>query len=309
MLTLDHVQRYIDLGFVVHPCCPYDHHCTTPGKIPYSPFAAQHMPRWQSHQQFSVEKWQNWLDYNGEINIGFLCGSPSQLIAFDIDEQEGVKVLEHYSIPWRDGWRYETGRGFRILFRSRQRVVSRILAHGGHHIEVLGDGRQSVLPPSLHPGGKRYKWVDGYTPRNFEPPEFDAERLESDPAAAAGRPGTATAGTGNCLVTSDNESEDWARIIGNKIPEGGRNITMTKIAGHLLAPHATSAEEAMVWMNLLNAVMCDPPLPRSEVIALVKNISKSEATQVASGIREIKHIAAERGLSLDAARLVWENSS
>lgn len=292
-VTLDHVQRYRELGFIVHPCCPADHWCSSPGKIPFDPIIGHHMRYWQNHENSTIRDWKQWLDYNSDINIGFLCGQPSGIIGVDIDTQEGASILDYYKIPWRRTWRYETGRGFRLLFRRGGPCKSRVLSRDNHDLEILGDGRQSVLPPSQHAGGRQYRWVDGCTPRNCELSD-DTSWLEA----------TADRDTAESI---SSELEDWATLVNAQVFKGGRNNRMTKLAGHLLAPHSMTADEVLAWLINLNSRNCIPPLSMGELVKIVHSIGKSEAAQVASGEREIRRIMVERGLSEADARMVWQS--
>ena len=261
MITLSHVRRYQELGFVVHPLCSPEHRCQSPGKIPYDPVAGQHMGRWQDHGQFSEDQWQEWIDYDSEINIGFLCGSPSEILAIDIDDDGGRELLNELYPEWRRTWCYTTGKGLRVLFRTERRVQSRIFTRGDRSFEVLGDGRQSVLPPSLHPSGRRYEWLSGSSPRDCGL-SGDTGWLEQPDVHSGG---------------IDSELEEWAEFLKQRIPNGQRNNTMTRIAGHLLAPHYCTRQEAIVWLDLLNREMCKPPFPMKELETIVASIGKSEA--------------------------------
>lgn len=283
------VQRYIDLGFVIHPCCPADHKCQSPGKIPFDPIEGRHMSGWQTHTQFSLDQWQEWLDYDSSINIGFLCGSPSGLICLDIDNKEGEAIIDDCGIEgWRETWRYETGRGFRCLFRFREAATSTILSRGTGSIEVLGDGRQSVLPPSLHPNGRRYRWVGGLTPRSIRPVNGDNWARQLAPAGE---------------ITSDKE--DWIPQIQSDTQQGNRNTTMVRLAGHLMNPCPMPADEAYIWLQLYNKEHCKPPLPDREVRSIVSSIGKKEASQQAEKDREVRSLMTRYDLTYQQAETMW----
>lgn len=285
-------QRYIELGFVIHPCCPPDHKCQSPGKIPFDPIEGRHMTAWQTHTQFSMDQWQEWVDYESSINIGFLCGSPSGLLCLDIDSKEGEGILDESGVKqWRETWRYNTGRGFRCLFRDREKSISTIISRGDSSYEVLGDGRQSVLPPSVHPNGRRYAWVVGHTPRDGEP------------AGSEGWIGGVVSGGDGTSITSDRE--DWVKNIQTVTNHGNRNTTMVRLAGHLMNPCPMPAEEAYIWLDLYNQRYCKPPLPDREVRSIVNSIRKSEAGQQAERDREIRDIMQRHGLTYDEAATVW----
>jgi hypothetical protein len=291
MLSLSHVSRYMELGFVVHPCCPPSHRCQSPGKIPFDPVAGKHMTGWQSHEQFSEEQWQEWIDYDSEINIGFLTGYPSQLLCLDIDNEAGRRLLDELGIEeWQETWQYRTGRGFRCLFHHGEKSISRVVSRGDSHIEVLGDGRQSVLPPSVHPNGRQYHWVSGRTPRD-------------------GRARDAGGWLGHLIseetITSDKE--DWTKKIQLLAHEGERNTTMVRLAGHLMNPCPMPEEEAYLWLQMYNKYNCKPPLPDHEIRSIVNSISKKEASQQAQKDREVREIMKQYDLTYEEAETVWRS--
>jgi hypothetical protein len=59
----------------------------------------------------------------------------------------------------------EGRRGFTSLHRSAKPVASRdFRINGVVAVQILGEGKQTVLPPSIHPDtGKPYRWVDKYS--------------------------------------------------------------------------------------------------------------------------------------------------
>jgi len=285
---ISYVKRYQELGLVIHPCCPADHRCQSPGKIPFDPVEGKHMAGWQEHTQFSMEQWQEWIDYESSINIGFLCGSPSGLVCIDIDNKEGEGILDEAGIKeWQQTWRYTTGRGFRSLFRYGEKSISTVVSRGSAAFEVLGDGRQSVLPPSLHPNGRRYSWVSGSTPRDLNPASGEWVRGL----------------TPQCEITSDRE--DWERNIQTVTHQGNRNTALVRLAGHLLNPCPMPAEEAFIWLSLYNQKYCKPPLSDREIRSIVNSISKKEASQQAEKDREVRDLMQRYQLTYQEAETMW----
>ena len=291
---LDYVKRYVDLGFVVHPLCPPTHYCQSPGKIPFDPVAGRHMSKWQHHEQFSLQQWQEWLDYDSEINVGFLTGSPSGLVCLDIDDDEGMALIEELEIRCEDTWQYNTGRGLRVLFESPGHAPSGLISRGSASIEVLGDGRQSVLPPSVHPNGKQYHWVMGRSPKDG-PCSGDVGWLRF-----LGSSG------GDGLDGLNSDETDWASILGSAPQRGERNVKFTSIAGHLMSPGGGMSEgEAAFWLSLYNRTLPEP-MAESELTSIVRSIRRSEERTVQSGEREIKRLMVQYGCSRSDARTMWE---
>lgn len=281
------IKRYQELGFVVHPCCPHNHYCGSPGKIPYDPETRQHMEGWQAHAQFPLDKWEEWYDLEPEINVGFLCGSPSKLLCVDIDNTEGEELFcATVSGEDRRTWNYRTGKGSRFLYRVHGGGVrSARVSKGGHDYELLGDGRQSVLPPSIHPSGRRYEWVSEATPR--------ACRLLDAPSQLLIE--------GGDEITS--EEVDWEGVITATTSEGARNETLTRLAGHLLAPTAVSPEEVYLWLKLYSQAHCKPPLPEAEIKRIIKSIAAREHRAEVEFERKVREVMKEKKMTYVNAKV------
>ena len=279
MIPLAWVKRYQELGFIVHPCCPPDHRCQSPGKVPYDPYERQHMAGWQNHEQFTLEKWAEWLDLDSSINIGFLCGSPSKLVAVDIDSAAGEEMFRGtVSEEECRTWQFRTGKGWRFLYRmDRGGVRSARIARGDASVEILGDGRQSVLPPSVHPSGAEYAWVESASPRDCK--VYGAPDLIVLEEAS---------------ITS--EREDWQAKVEAATQEGTRNETLTRLAGHLLAPASVPADEVYLWLRLYSNANCKPPLSEAEIKMIVRSIQTRQERSDVQAELETRRLMREHNL-------------
>ena len=283
------IQRYRELGFVVHPCCPHDHWCNSPGKVPYDPLERKHMTNWSNHEPYSFEQWQEWIDHTPEINLGFLCGEPSNLVCVDIDSDEGERAFRGKATAEElKTWRFITGKGTRYLYRPPAgHVRPAKLAVGNTFIEILGNGRQSVLPPSMHPSGRRYTWAAGFSPKStrlLPAPSWillDTEEISS-------------------------ESEDWEEVVTSDTIEGTRNETLTRLAGHLLSPGGLPPGETFLWLKLYSDAHCHPPLDDKEIRSIVNSINGREQSEMARREREIKEIMKEQRKDRRTAEHLWE---
>lgn len=261
---LDAVPRYTQLGLVVHPCCPVNHICHSPGKVPYNLFTGQHLQEWTKHPQVTPTQWEAWKEEHEykDCNVGCLCGSPSGIIAVDIDSMEGREYLEQVilenSIKRLRTWQYTTGKGWRILYRYTGKFGSLKVGTQVSNFEVLGDGAQTVLPPSNHPNGNVYTWRDGYAPKDI-PLDVAPDWL-----------------VGLCPTSTQNIPDEWEEVHEEDVPKGNRNSFLTKLAGHLLAPRPLPASEVFLWLKLFNEKRCSPPLSDREIKQIVVSISKRE---------------------------------
>jgi hypothetical protein len=252
----------------------------------------EHLAKWQKHEQYPVTYWENWLDLEPDINIGFLTGRPSGLVGIDIDTDEGRLLLERDNNfkGWDTTWQYTTGKGLRTLYRVDRTgppIKSGIYTRRGAHLEILGCGRQTVLPPSMHPGGNKYAWVLPYTPRDITSPELWGDR---NPLQASS----------DALDGLNSDAEDWEETLAVTAPSGRRNDTLTRVIGHLMAPAPVPAGEALRWAMLWNKSMCKPPLDDAEVAAIVTSIARREKASAST-------LAKKLGVSRDHAQAILDS--
>lgn len=113
-------------------------------------------------------------------NIGVLLGTPSgNLARVDLDCPEAVVVarllLPHTDLVMGRPGNPNSGYFYYIpdgLDRSHRFKDPTAPHQGAMLVELLWTGKQTVIPPSVHPDGDRYKWV-----RDGEPVEVGADEL------------------------------------------------------------------------------------------------------------------------------------
>lgn len=130
--------------------------------------------------------WERWPD----ANVGVACGEPSGVLVVDVDGAEGETALadlerEHGVLP--ACWVSSTGRGRHLWFAHDERV--RNSSKRLPKIDTRGTGGYVVAPPSVHPDGATYAWVDGRNPTTALPvaPEWLIERFVKQHAPPAPR--------------------------------------------------------------------------------------------------------------------------
>lgn len=294
-VLLAYARRYIELGFAIHPCCPVDHSCNSPGKVPYDPVEQIHKTGWQNHAIPTVKEAQGWIDYDSSINLGFLCGSPSRVICIDIDSPEAWQIYQETFKP-EVTWEFATGNGVRFIYGMPLDMESftslNLDIEGGFRIEILGDGKQTVAPPSEHPNGKVYEWKRESSPEVIDLVPAPSWLVDLRPMSSA------------------DEDIDWSMDAAEDILEGGRNVGIARLAGHLLAPQPLPPKEVLFWLRIYNSAKVHPPLSDRELQGIVKSISKREMR--GTGFRsaeekaEIKRLMIDHNLGWADAEIMWK---
>lgn len=173
----DAALAYLDLGFCPLPLCPPDHagcdkrhvdKCGSPGKSPWI--------KWKEFQERlpTADEVRGWFSQRPNSNVGLALGSISGLVRVDVDGVQGDELLRIKSggdlpetLEFTSGG---SGRG--LLFRIPEgAAVKTTTAKGdGEHQELRfqAKGAQTVLPPSIHPDGRVYRWKAGQSPWEIE---------------------------------------------------------------------------------------------------------------------------------------------
>src|ERR1700730_6862814 len=160
-----------DLGFLIVPMCPGTG-CTPEcpekkrGKHPLCTHGTNAASRGFSTISQWYSRWPN-------ASVGIVHGPQSKSFVVDLDGDEGRAALElleqqHGKLP--DTLTCITSRGCHMYFRHPGSwVYSRPLAKC---LDIKGDNGVSVVPPSIHKPGHRYKWASGGTAEIAEAPAW-----------------------------------------------------------------------------------------------------------------------------------------
>lgn len=156
------LYKYQRIGLPVIPC---------DGKAPL-------IKNWQKRNLAPTDmEIETWFEKWPTMNIGLVMGKASGMVGIDVD---GVKALERLKEisngDISDTWMFKTPGtegGRRLLYRVPEgidKVVKWIDKLDGEHSELafLGDGQQTILPPSIHPNGNKYAWFRNHTPKDIE---------------------------------------------------------------------------------------------------------------------------------------------
>jgi P4 family phage/plasmid primase-like protien len=277
-------EAYLNFELPIIPLCSHNHRgcsdihkekCKTPGKAPI-------LKQWSKHATTTEDEVEGWFNSNRYINLGLVLGQTQDwnLVGVDIDGQLGETTFQELSrqqtVP--DTWEYITGGGRRLLYmlpmglKTKKNKVD--WKEGHEELAFLAQGQQTVLPPSVHPSGKLYQWTDGHSPFDIDiadAPQWiidivqenlnkSVDNIENLPNFEQSRP----------VVLEENEQD---------LIEGNRSNGLTRLVGSLCAkrnlPMDTIVATTMNW----NIQHVKPPLPESDVRAMVQSIWDSEMTK------------------------------
>ncbi len=269
---LDYAEKYLNLGFEVIPlhyptkrqngfvCSCGATNCNSPAKHPVGILVASGSKSGTSDFNL-VRQWFG----NRAWNLGIVTGRRSNLIVLDVDPRDGgeeslaILEKEHGSLP--PTIRFLTGGGGQhILFRHPGGIVPNSASKIGNGLDIRGEGGFVVAPPSQHISGRTYAISVDHHPDDCalaNPPSWLARVANY---------------SGGRIAVSDDE---WRKRTGSPIPEGMRNDSLARIAGHLLA-HRINLHVCLDLILSVNATRCDPPLSEQEVTVIVASIARRE---------------------------------
>jgi putative DNA primase/helicase len=163
----------------------------------------------------------------------------------------------------------------KLLYRTdRPRVTKQISVDGRGIFELRcaasnGKTVQDLIPPSVHPDTQQpYQWEGDWRSRPNLPSEIakiwdELEGLKQNASKVSAELNGNSAGASNMVL------------------EGGRNSTLTKIAG-AMRRRGLDVEAINAALQEHNLSHCRPPLPVDEVRKIAESVSRYEPDPVAS---------------------------
>lgn len=245
--------------------------------VPVIPHTKRPIIAWQSfqHRLPSKDEVEGWFDRWPTANLAVVTGAISGLVVIDIDPRHGgtesLAKMEARHGPLPETIEANTGGGGRHVYFAHpgHEVRNRVgLAPG---IDLRGDGGCIIVPPSVHPCGKQYRWRPGHAPGEvalaplpiwLELSKFRGESARGQPVAY------------------------WRELVRDGVQEGQRNATIASFAGHLLW-HAVDPDVVMELLLAWNRVRCSPPLPDEEVIKTVRSIERMHSQHAATPTQQL----------------------
>lgn len=172
--------------------------------------------RWQSPEEVA-EAFQRWVG-EGATNIGLVLGaSSSGLVDIDLDHPKAIRLRDYFLPPTA----MRTGRVGRPMSHYWYRVADldempgtrrHKMPDGSVSVELRSTGSQTLIPPSIHVSGEKYRWEGRRWGGSTGPAVVDGRVLAVQ---------VALLGLGCVLI------ENWPE-------QGGRHDAYLALAGGLL---------------------------------------------------------------------------
>lgn len=170
-------QQLLDGGYSPIPVLPRD---KAPGERSngrWRMLTAWPQFRERAPTVFELTAWKSWPSANIGIVLGTAIGQ-WRLIAVDIDSLDPDEVESIRSAIPASPMIKTGAKGLTAFYRAPADIVPKgYNIKGKRVVDLLASGRQTVMPPSVHPHGPTYRWLAGPVPAH-ELPLFDETCLE-----------------------------------------------------------------------------------------------------------------------------------
>lgn len=255
-LCSEYALKYLSFGWSVIPVRAG----TKKALVKWEPFEKKR-PTEEQLQSW----WKKWPD----AQLAVITGKISGFVAVDFDSPEAVEAFESTICQLPATIRQETGKPnhFHYLFQyppDTDRLPN--FARRMDDVDFRGDGGYILVPPSVHPNGKQYQWM------NIDPTEMGLDDLlempedilkfckedKKTPTIPDGIP---------------KNKPDWVQDALLGVKEGRRDQTCTKLTGYYIRMFKGDRQQTrdiLYSWNLRN----EPPLPRKDIDKTVESIGK-----------------------------------
>ena len=210
--------------------------------------------KWKKYQNTLPEKKEINEWFKTMANIAIITGRISKVIVIDVDDKNAVPDW----LKEVNTWVCSTGRGYHYYFKINGKIIPTLKLT--EKIDLKGEGSYVIVPLSLHPSGHIYRWKKFTKPDLSEPADFE---IVKDYVL-------------NMIKKNGTERLQKKAELYKGVPEGERNISITKIAGSLFSD-GLNEDEVYAILSIVNQ-RNNPPLPESEVKSIIKSIAKRRKT-------------------------------
>jgi len=262
--------RYASLGWRVFPCRPG-------AKTPV-------LKGWQDRATTDratiAAWWRRWPD----ANVAVATGEASGVFVLDVDGAEGEAALvaleaEHGTLPELYPMQWTGGGGYQAVFAWPEgRTIRNSAGRLGSHLDIRGTGGAAMVPPSIHPTGRRYQWAADRSPRDVDPeppPRWLVNLLDPpapEPVARQPLQGTPQPAGDNRRALRALESELALVAVA---PDGRRNAQLNKSAHAVFRFVAAGELPLEPVANGLGDAARHAGLAPAEILATIKSAAQA----------------------------------
>jgi hypothetical protein len=218
---------------------------------------------YQTRQPTEQEIHQWWQKYPS-AGVGIVTGKVSNLVVLDVDPKHGADPNYIYkTFPTNIVARTGGGGGhFYYKYPDNEEIHNSVGKKDGRQTgyDIRAEGGYVVAPPSLHPSGRRYEWLEtGKKPSQLPPKLLEMAQPKRDLNGAA------------------TSKEPWLADALRGVGEGARDDTAARLAGYYLSKNmgADVVLETLRNWNKNN----EPPLPDADLEKVVESVQKTRARQ------------------------------
>lgn len=200
------------------------------------------------------EEVSKWFKKFPKANIAVVTGKISGITALDVDARHGgFESIKSFEVPITVQARSGSGSSH-FIFKYNEEVANTQGSTGiAPGIDTKNDNGYLILEPSNHLSGGHYEWISDQSPFEYsfnECPEWMKKK--------------------NIPKVSKKQKEPEKK---EKIPDGERNSTLTKLAGSM---HRKGLSENAIFAAIMqhNKELCDPQLSEEEVKKIAKSVTR-----------------------------------
>jgi Bifunctional DNA primase/polymerase, N-terminal len=261
--------------------------------------------RWQRWQSERMTEQQAEREFSSAHvgSIALVCGSISGLTVLDFDGDTGAAAMAALEplIPSNTPRVGTGGGGIHLYFSHGGERVTVWNWQGSRAGEVRGEGGYVLAPPSIHPSGIPYQWLE---PLSTLAPLSDSLRSAILPQnTQVSQPSNDVRGGSKAFVArgfSDKNSSNWLERALKRAQHGNRNITGLWLASQLRDDGVTQAETGSVMLEYARIVGSNGAHPYSEREALAsleqayKRAPREAARRIESSLQVSRPTFAQR---------------
>ena len=274
------IETFADNGIKIFPVKPSSKHPAVDG-----------WPEKATTNEKLIRKW--WAE-NPDYNVGILLGPGSGACDIEFDSEEGRETADRLlaDLPTIA---YTSARSTHRLYRmpeSPDVPKKAKIDVQGLEIRLGYKAAFSVAPPSTHPSGAQYKWVEGCSLGEIDIAEFPKSVLDliksehtdsTDNGPAAANEGE-RGREGELLKYSLDSLDD--------IPEGNRHSELCRTYGQDLKRHGNSPELTASLFEAGHRIGLPATEIRNEVFPISYRDERSRQSNTGSKFVSLREVAA-----------------